>query len=594
MRPFSNNNVLGGEVMAAIPNKKKRKRELLSTVKNPLKIKIAFLTGGSPGEIPEYLEIFLLERGIMPEIYIGGYNRYYEDAVYGINPFAPDIIYFHTTYHDIKSQPEITDSPETVTGKLDEEFERLKTMWGTARARFSCAIVQNNFGYPPERTLGNLDCSDYRGITGFLSALNLKISKYARETPGFYVQDIAYLSAREGLNEWNNAVYMHMYKYTVSLKCMPALAGNLADITAAIYGRRKKCLVLDLDNTLWGGIVGETGVSGLKIGQGDPEGEAFLAFQKYLLRLKQTGILLAATSKNEESVAISGFDADGMLLKRDDFAAFIANWEPKHENIVKIAETLNIGLDSIVFVDDNPAERELIKKLLPEVAVIDASEPIRFLRELDQSGFFEPASLSKDDVSRAETYRANTSRTAYKAEFDDYYEYLKSLSMECFFMPIDEGNAARVASLINKTNQFNMTGLKLTEAEAAAMSGDYITVCARLEDKFGDNGLVSVFIGKAENGACSVLQWVMSCRVFGRKLEYAVFDEVVRLCRANGTKLIKGVYMPTRKNTPVASLYEILGFRRGSAGENGESVWEYEIPEEYESKNDVIDIKHQY
>jgi len=579
-----------------IKNRKKRIRELLASEKPWLDKKIAILCGSSLGDLPELIEIFLLENEIRPTFFIGNYNRYYDEGVFGqdLQDFHPDIVYFHTTHHNIENLPVMKDSPADVLNKLENETMRWRQLWGACRERFSCVVIQNNFDEPAYRVMGNLESVDPRGYLHFIHALNSNMAKYANGNPYFYIQDIHYLSAQQGLFKWHDIKYMHLYKYAVSAECMPVLAKNFAGMVSSLYGRRKKCIVLDLDNTLWGGLIGEVGAEGLLIGMDTPVGESFAVFQKQLKRYSDSGIILCVASKNEDKVARSGFDAAGMVLKLEDIVLFYVNWEPKTESIRKIAETLNIGLDSMVFIDDNPAERELVRSMLPQVAVIEGSAPDQFMEAMDQSGFFETMTVSTEDLNRTALYSQIQKSSLENVGFEDYNKYLKSLSMACYFWQINEKNIARVTQLIGKTNQFNLTTWRLSEAEVTSICRDpaWIALCGRLVDKFGDQGIITVLMGFFEGDCLDIKVWILSCRVFSRHVEFALFDEVVKICREREIARITGTYKPTAKNRTVYNLYRSLGFHMTSETEDGITTWEFKVLPDYENKNRVIESRY--
>ena len=575
-------------------NRKKIKRELLTMDMKRIPKKIAVLCGSTLGEFIDALEIYLLRQNILPEFWIGGYNRYFEDAVFNdaLAAFKPDVIYIHTTQHNLLNLPEMSDSDDIINEKLNKESARWHQIWDVCGERCGCTIIQNNFDLPPERVLGPLDGINFHGKLRFIRALNEHFADAALTKSSLYIHDINYLSAAEGLDSWHNASYMHLYKYAVSPGGMDVLAKSLSSLLNSLFGGRKKCLVLDLDNTLWGGIVGEAGPEQIEIGAGSPIGEAFAAFQRYLKQLSESGILLCAASKNEEEAAKSGFTAPGSVLSEADFACFYANWLPKDVNIQNMAKTLNLGLDSFVFIDDNPAERELIRNRLPQVAVIEAERPEKFLYELDRSGYFDTLTLSAEDTRRADLYKENQQRESEKNNFASYADYLISLEQTCLFTAASEKNLERVVQLAGKTNQFNLTTWRITTAELIAIASDpaYITICGSLKDKFGDNGLVTVLIGKIENDTLDILLWIMSCRVFSRRLEFAVFDKIISECEKRGIFKIKGVYKPTAKNKPVAGFYAGLNFEKSGENENGDSFWAYLIQDDYKPMTKEIEI----
>ena len=389
------------------------------------------------------------------------------------------------------------------------------------------------------------------------------------------------------------------------------MAHNLANIIKSVFGRNRKALVLDLDNTLWGGVVGDDGPENLEIGQETPMGQVYSEFQGYVKAQKEIGVMLAVNSKNEYDNAIAGLNHPEGVLKPEDFVLIKANWEPKSSNITAIAQELNILPDSLVFVDDNPAEREIVSAQNAGVAVPGIGTPEQYIRVLDHSGFFEVTSLSEDDRKRSEMYRANVERKIQQERFADYREYLLSLEMRGTIRPFEAVYMARIAQLTNKSNQFNLTTRRFTQAqiEAFAVDPGYITRYGKLADRFGDNGVVSVVIGRkgtaadveiyrrgetpdtADGGGVLHLElWLMSCRVLKRDMESAMMDSVVEACRECGVGTIMGYYYPTAKNAMVKDFYQIMGFEKTEETDTGVTMWKFEIPAEYENKNTVIAV----
>ena len=361
-----------------------------------------------------------------------------------------------------------------------------------------------------------------------------------------------------------------------------------AKIVRAAFGKSRKCLVLDLDDTLWGGLIGEEGVSALRLGHDTPEGEAFVAFQQYCLALKERGVLLAVCSKNDPAIARTGFTHPDSVLSLDDFSAFVASWEPKSDNLRAIAETLGIGLDALVFVDDNPAEQEIVRREAPEVAVPRATHVTAFAEALDREGYFEPFTLTADDLQRAAYARQNVARTAALGR-TDYGAYLDSLEMQAEIRPFADAYLERITQLVNKTNQFNLTNRRYTQAqiEGLARSPEYLTMYGKLSDRFGDNGLVSVVIGQQRSNELHVETWLMSCRVLKRSLELAMFDELVATCRARGICALFGYYVATPRNAMVAGHYEALGFERADDA-TGTAIWRLDLSRVSAAKNTHI------
>jgi len=569
------------------------KKELLKQV-NLVPSRIAILGGSTTTEVKSMLELFLLAQGIQPTFYESGYGRYSEDVLFE-NPdlwnFKPDIVFIHTTWHNVSQFPELMEAEADVEPRVRREMARFESLWEKIHTGLGALIIQNNFDLPGLRPLGNLEATQSSGRVNFLMRLNAEFASYACKHSRFLINDILYLSAKVGLDEWHNHTYWYNFHMAVSPTATVALAQNLAAILKSVYGRSKKCLVLDLDNTLWGGIVGDDGVQNLILGRDHPVGEAFLDFQLYLKELQRRGVILAICSKNEIENAKEGFSHPDSILKVEDFSAFKANWNPKPENIREIARELNIGLDSLVFLDDNPAERALVADQLPEVAVPDVGSDVsRFAEILEHERYFEVDKLVQEDLNRSAFYNSNAQRSAYQGGFRDYGEFLNSLEMTAEIAPFSPVYLERITQLINKTNQFNLTTRRYTSAEVEAISQDpgFVTLYGRLADKFGDNGLVSVLIGRAIDETLELDLWLMSCRVLNREMEFAMFDALVEQCQARGIRKIVGVYIPSKKNSLVAGHFAGLGFTRLNGSSGGHESWHYDVPQSYSARTRFI------
>lgn len=579
-----------------LKKKKSIKKQLLEK-NNLVEKNIAILGGSTTSNIKLILELFLLDYGIKPNFYESEYNQFWQDAMFDnkeLDEFKPDIIYIHTSYRNITNFPEITSDEESINELLNMEFSKFSSMWETLKRKYMCPIIQNNFEYPYYRILGNKDSIDIHGKTNFVIRLNALFSEYARNNESFYINDINYQSAQFGLDKWSDQFYWHMYKYALSMEAIPTLAFNVANIIKAIYGKNKKGLVLDLDNTLWGGIVGDDGVENIQIGQETSEGQVFQEFQNYLKELKNMGIILNINSKNDEKNAIAGLNHDDCILKPDDFIIIKANWNPKSQNIKEIATELNLGLDSLVFVDDNPAEREIIKQYAPDVETPDIKTPDKYIQILDHSGYFEVINISKDDIKKNEMYKTNIERNKMISSFDNYDDYLKSLNMTSKIEEFIPLYYSRISQLSNKSNQFNLTTKRYSQSDIENIAADknYITLYGKLVDTFGDNGVVSVVIGDKRNDELHIDLWIMSCRVLKRDMEYAMFDSLVKKAKKEKIKKIIGYYYPTMKNGMVKDFYKNMGFNLLNEDEDGNSTWEYTIPSRYTKKNKFIEVEN--
>ncbi len=581
----------GAEIMK---KRRKLKAELLADGTQRIKKRIAILSGSTADAVADILELFLLNYGIEPQFYLSEYGQYYNDAMFPpdeLTEFKPDIIYFYTSYRNITRFPEIKDSAAEITAKLDEEFSKFAEAWTSTKEKFACPIIQNNFELPPFRLLGNSDFSDIHGRVNFINRLNMRFAEYAAANDGFHICDLNYVSACFGLDEWSDQTQWYMYKYALSMKAVPYLAANIAAIIKAMFGKNKKVLALDLDNTLWGGVVGDDGAENLQIGNDLPGGQVYTGFQEYVKLHKDIGVLLTVCSKNDLGVAMTGLEHPDGTLRPDDFTLIKANWENKDKNITETADELSLLPESFVFADDNPAERQIVRDNIGGIAVPEMDGAENYIRILDRNRYFEVLKLSEDDRNRTEMYRANAQRNAAKRSITDYGEYLDSLEMKAAIKHFEPMYIARIAQLTNKSNQFNVTTRRYTEAEIANISRDpsFIPIYGKLEDKYGDNGVVSVVIGNIKGSELHIDLWIMSCRVLKRDMELAMLDELVRLSKERGITELYGYYYPTAKNSMVRELFGAFGFEKVSEDEKGNTVWKLGISD-YEKKNRHISV----
>lgn len=578
-----------------------KKRLLGEEEPHRLKKRIALLGGSTTHDIKEMLELFLLNAGIAPVFYESEYNQYWQDVMFD-NPelvsFHPDIILIHTSSRNIKDFPGIGDSKERIEELAEEVYAPFEQMWKKIEDIYQCPVIQNNFEPPFYRLLGNADFTEPYGRLNFINRLNAKFAAYAQGHKNFLINDINYLASCYGVQKWAEPLYWHMYKYACAIQAIPELAYNLANIIKSIYGKNQKAFVLDLDNTLWGGVVGDDGADNIEIGQETPTGQLYSEFQGYLKAHKDLGILLTVNSKNDEENALAGLNRPDSVLKPDDFLVIKANWENKDRNIAEIARELNIGTDSLVFVDDNPAERHIVEAQMPGVKVPEIKDAASFITTLDRAGYFEVTSLSEDDLKRNEMYKANVERRKQEAGYTNYTDYLLSLDMKAQIKPFEPVYMARISQLTNKSNQFNLTTKRCSQAEIEgfAQNPAYITLYGKLEDKFGDNGVVSVVFGhrdEADGTLFYIDLWLMSCRVLKRDMESAMMDELVSKCREAGIDRIKGYYYPTAKNGMVKEFYGVQGFVKTGEDTEGNTEWEFVIPGQYEKRNQVIRVNEE-
>ena len=576
--------------------RKKRalKKRCLEQRENWLEIRIAVLCGSTVADICDILELFLLNEGIRPQFYQSEFGKYWEDAVFD-NPelehFRPQVIWIHTSTRNINSMPDITDSENHIKDKLKQEEDKLLMMWEQLEKRYGCPIIQNNFERPLYRILGNQDIADEAGGSNFVFRLNDYIYRYKQSHANFYVHDVDGISSCFGLRSWQEPRYWYLYKYALNINAIPELSYNLFTIVKSLFGKNKKVLALDADNTLWGGVIGDCGAENIELGAETASGQMYLEWQQYIRRLKECGILLAIVSKNEQKSVEEGLEHPSGVLRAKDFAVVRSNWENKDINLQYIAEALNIGLEQIVFIDDNPAERRLVETNLPMVSIVNEDKAERFIQVLDAAGHFESTVLTKEDLKRNDMYRENEKRSRFQETFVDYDDFLKNLQMKAVIKKFEPLYVSRITQLINKTNQFNFTMLRCTEEEVRRIMLDssYMTLYGQLSDVFGDNGIVSLMIGEKKNSILHICLFVMSCRVFKRNMEYAMMDAAVVWCMDNQIEKIKGYYIPGAKNQILKEKFAEFGFVKQDEDENGNSTWELEI-DHYQNKNHVISL----
>jgi FkbH-like protein len=457
----------------------------------------------------------------------------------------------------------------------------IKSLHDGIKSKSHAVCIFQTFAAPVETLFGSLD----RALTGTLRNLIDQINRELCATvraAGDVLLDVAGLAETVGLATWHNTQLWNLAKLPLSDELIPLYAEHVARTIAAIRGRSRKALILDLDNTVWGGVIGDDGLEGIQVTQGDARGEAHLAVQRLALDLRQRGIVLAVSSKNTDEVAREPFTKHpDMLLKLEHFAVFQANWNDKATNIRAIADELSLGLDAMVFLDDNPVERGLVRELLPQVAVPELpDDPAWYARTLAAAGYFEAVAFVAEDLKRAGFYQDNARRATLQKFTGGVDAYLASLDLSITFQPFDPVGRARIVQLINKSNQYNLTTRRYNDAEVAAAERDpsVFTLQVRLTDTFGDNGMISVVICRpAGAGVWDVDTWLMSCRVLGRKVEHMILREILKHARAAGISKIIGDYFPTDRNQLVVDHYSKLGFTKVREDESGSTHWELTV-----------------
>jgi FkbH-like protein len=493
--------------------------------------------------------------------------------------FRPDFVVFVTAVQALRNVLLSVDVSQRAAA-AEREAEQLLSVVRRAAEIPGATVVVNELVVPYERAWGNLSGQIEASLPNLVRGINERLRRLAAETENLYTVDTDYIASWVGKRAWFDERLWFYSKSFCHPEALPHVAGQALDIFRAAKGQGVKCVALDLDNVLWGGVIGDDGLEGIRLGDLG-EGEAFVQFQTWLKELRARGIILGVCSKNDPEKAREPFRAHSdMVLREEDISCFIANWEDKASNLRQLASQLNIGLDSIVFVDDSPFERNLVRDLVPDVCVPEMpADPAEFVPYLESLNLFETTQFSDEDRKRAEFYRANVLRETEQARFADVSEYLVSLQMEAEFERFDDLHLPRIAQLVQRTNQFNLTTIRHSPAELKdlAEDPDYFPFYVTLTDRFGENGLISVVIAKRDGDALEIVTWLMSCRVISRRLEEFVLDRLVEIARDAGVARLRGHYVPTKKNGLVSKHYEKLGFALTEARADGATDWELDV-----------------
>ena len=511
-------------------------------------------------------EAFL--RGLSIDIFDADYDQIDAQTLDGgseLYSFAPNAVLLvmctEKLYEGFCSTP-----AEKRPSFADDTIARIRMYWTLISEKLQTSILQFSFAYLNDGSMGNYALREPCAFSYQLSKLNFLLSQSAAENKGVYLVDINAIQGRLGTSLFKDDKLYYVAKMPFSLEALPHLAEQTVNMITALRGSIKKCVIVDLDNTLWGGVIGDDGLDGIEIGELGT-GHAFSEFQLYLKELKRRGIILAVCSKNNEDTAKLPFEKHPeMVLRLDDFALFVANWQDKASNIRFIQQTLNIGMDSIVFLDDNPFERGVVRSLIPDITVPELpDDPALYLSYIRSLDLFETASFSSADADRTEQYRQEADRSALVAKFTSYDEYLRALEMSAQAAPFDKFHYPRIAQLTQRSNQFNLRTVRYTESEIESVANDdnHITRYYCLHDKYGDYGLISVVImDKREDSSLFISEWLMSCRVLKRGMEEFIVNDIIHTASQCGCTKVIGEYIPSPKNAMVADLYERIGFEK--------------------------------
>ena len=444
-------------------------------------------------------------------------------------------------------------------------LNQIETYWNTINSKLKTNIMQFNFVEIDDKIFGNYSNKVSNSFIYQIRKLNYLLMELVEKTKNAFLIDLSSIQNLYGRKELHDEKLYYIAKMPISTNLLPEVAKQVVDIIKALNGKIKKCVVLDLDNTLWGGVIGDDGLKSIQIGELGL-GHAFSEFQMWLKELKNRGIILTVCSKNNEDIAKEPFEKHPeMVLRLEDISMFVANWQDKASNIKHIQETINIGMDSLVFIDDNPFERNLVKELIPDITVPDLPEdPAMYLSYLKSLNLFETASYSENDKDRTKQYQAEVGRATMQSSFEDFNDYLKSLQMVATAHEFNEFEIPRISQLTQRSNQFNLRTIRYTEAEIEEIlrNDKYLTLSFSLKDKFGDYGLISVVIMEKKDKETLFLDtWLMSCRVLKRGMEEFIINTIIETAKKKGFKKVVGEYIKTPKNAMVEKIYSNLGFK---------------------------------
>ena len=557
------------------------------------KFKLAILRSFTVEPIVPLLRAEAFSYGIDLEIHVGDFNTYVQEIVdsgsslYG---FAPNAVVLAVRTEDVA--PDLTRefadlSPDMARLAADRVAHGYEQWMNSFRQHSQAALIVHSLEHPTHPSFGVLDSQSEggqseTGQSGLIRQINRELRRVAKNHRGIYILDYDALVARYGSKHWHDERKWLTARLPIAADHLLHMAREWLRFLVPLTGRTAKCLVVDLDNTLWGGIIGEDGMSGIKIGPEYP-GAAFQALQRALLDLSRRGILLAVCSKNNLDDAMEAIEKHpGMILRAKNFAAMRINWTDKSQNLREMAQELNIGIDSLAFLDDNPFEREQVRAALPEVTVIDLPQnPLEYASAVRDCPVFERLTLSAEDQQRTAMYAEQRQRADAEQTFQSKEDFFRFLEQEVELDPVSDLNLARVAQLTQKTNQFNLTTRRYSEAQIAEMAKQpaWNIFSIRVRDRFGDHGIVGVAIVHDVDEQCEIDTFLLSCRVIGRTIETALLAHIAKNAADRGCKRLAGWFLPTKKNAPARDFYSQHGFQ--VAERNGEgSLWSLDLTQQ--------------
>ncbi len=540
----------------------------------PRRLRILVLSTWNTSEFVQFLRLAAARCGIGASIVETPYGQYFNvplDPSSKLEELAPDVVVLCPDYR-ATGVAVATETPEQA---LTEHVQHWQLVWDAIRRQSGATIIQLGFAIPAFDEFGHLGAGIAGSRARLLRDLNLALASEARKRDIGFVDTDA-IAAQFGKAGWFDDRNWYWAKIALSSRALPTLARHCAAVLAARAGLSRRCLVLDLDNTLWGGVIGDDGLTGIRIGSG-PDGEAYQEFQRRIKALAERGVILAVCSKNDPAIAREPFlQHPEMVLRLDDFAIFEASWESKSAGIQRVAQFLDLGLSSLTFVDDNPYEREQVRAALPDIDVLDLpDDPAGYAAALAAYPYLELPSFTAEDRDRGRQYHARSAARQLRDEATSLADYQSRLNMVATISPVDQIHLDRVVQLINKTNQFNLTTRRRNREEVIQLIArdDVEVFLARLRDSFADHGVVVVAIGIQVETSLEIDTLLMSCRVIGRGLEDVIINELAERARHRGCTEVRGWYLPTERNALVADLYARSGFELMDSEATGAALW---------------------
>lgn len=531
-------------------------------------LRVAILADFATQQLVDILRVLANRSGFRLAVYEAGYDTIDLEIFNpesGLYQFKPSCVFLLAATEKLKAR-------YYASADIDQfvpvTVERFVSLWRALRTRSNATLIQSTYVRPSERAFGNFDLLASGSLGSAVLEINRGLVEAARGEKGVLLCDFDHLAGEIGRRQWFDERLWVLAKSPCRLDHLPAMASQLLDVAMAAAGRFVKCVILDLDNTLWGGVIGDDGLEGIDLG-GFDEGEAFVAFQRFLLSLRKRGIILAVVSKNEESNARLPFrEHPDMVLREEDISVFVANWETKADNIRLVQKVLNIGFDSMVFLDDNPFERNLVRQFTPGVIVPELPEdPSLYMKAVAALNLFETASFSEADRQRPGQYREEASRALARETYTNVDDYLRSLGMVARLERFCDRNIARIAQLMQRSNQFNLMTRRHSEAACAEFMKApeaYTPITISLADKFGDYGLISVIVLVLRDKEIEIDDYLMSCRVLKRGVEQYAMNQIFALAARRNAERVIGRWRPTGKNDMVRGFYASFGFEQES------------------------------